>query len=134
LKPFIPNGCTKSPDGWDGVDWKNCCDLHDLAFYEGGFLGGLVPWYAKQKDGSRAWSWTYPQANVGLAKCIVERNKKEGKPWQGRFFGSLYGATTMLVSWTPWHWTWKKREVTGKEWNLLVAMTPQQLDSLRRLS
>lgn len=133
MRPFIPNGCTKSPDGWDSVDWQDCCNLHDLAFYRGGFFGGLLPWPVVQPDGFRRFEWRYPKANIGLAKCIVKRHKEKKQPWQGRFFGSLYGVGTMLVSWTPWHWSWKERKITGKEWNILMAASPQQLARLKEL-
>lgn len=32
---FENDGCTLFPDGWWGVSWRACCDVHDTAFNTG---------------------------------------------------------------------------------------------------
>lgn len=47
-----PDGCSSSPDGW----WKECCDMHDFAYQDGGALE------AERQD-----------ADVMLYDCMVRR-------------------------------------------------------------
>ena len=98
-RPFIPNGCSRVPDG----NFKGCCDLHDLAYHLGGSL----------RD-----KW---RADLGLSRCIGER--------KSRALGWLYFAGVTLFGATPWHWSYTRRPVpTPEEFAALVGVDREALE------
>jgi hypothetical protein len=101
-RPFLPNGCSRVPD----VNFRGCCDLHDLAYYVGGSL----------RD-----KW---RADLGLAACIAER--------QGKVIGWLYFVGVTLFGWTPWHWSYRRKPVPTRE--QLQALAGVDHDALVRLA
>ncbi|HEV7416235.1 MAG TPA: hypothetical protein VGN98_08750 [Tianweitania sediminis] len=52
---FENHGCTLFPDGWGGVTWRACCDVHDEAFATGATLTEFL------------------NANVDLWQCVAEQ-------------------------------------------------------------
>lgn len=105
--PFLPNGCSRVPDG----NFKGCCDLHDLAYYVGGSLADK-------------WS-----ADRGLAACLAERI---GGRW-GQVVGGLYFAGVTAFGWTPWHWSYRRRPVpTHAELEALEGVDREALEALAK--
>lgn len=101
MKPFVPNGCTSSPDGIGALKWKSCCDRHDLAYY----VGGPNP--------LRKW-----RADLGLGWCMAKRwarSVREPVPWwrrAARAAGSVavpaaYVAVTATVGLLPMYWNYR---------------------------
>jgi 4-hydroxybenzoate polyprenyltransferase len=137
-RPLIPNGCGPAgvpvPDEMGGVDWKHCCDLHDVAYWEGGIRGGLLPWWGKGR-----FEWRYLRSNLGLASCMRRRwsarlsatSSPRRRAWLA--FGraavpALYFLATMLLGWFAW--SWNRRELGSADLRKLAALTPAELASL----
>ncbi len=112
---WAPNGCGSHaskaviPDGLLGVDFEGCCDLHDLAYHRGGFLGLFT---------------RKPVADFGLAMCLwvkfaaaaearfadesVSGNLKgAGFYALGAVMCPLYFAVVTAVGWVPFCWRWR---------------------------
>lgn len=52
--PFLDDGCTGFLDGWGGLSWRICCDVHDTQFLTG-------------------TSWTeFWQANFEFHRCVAQ--------------------------------------------------------------
>lgn len=123
---FMPNGCGPAaggkisallvPDELADVDYSGCCDLHDLSYHRGGFLGLF---YRK------------PRADVGLGACMVEsfykaagarwrrgtwsgRAKAAGTAVLGILVGPLYTLAVLGLGWTPLTWRWRRRPLPGR--------------------
>ncbi len=120
---FIPNGCGPKagkiatlliPDELLGVDYSKCCDLHDLEYYQGGFLGLF---------------WRKPKADFLLGRCMARQFGAAAKArWRrggvaGRVQGvatfaagvvsaPIYFAAVTLFGITPFTWRWKRRVVS----------------------
>lgn len=120
---FIPNGCGPKagkiaalliPDELLGVDYSKCCDLHDLEYYQGGFLGLF---------------WRKPKADFLLGRCMARQFGAAAKArWRrGGVAGRVQGAATFaagvvsapiyfmavtLFGITPFTWRWKRRVVS----------------------
>jgi hypothetical protein len=68
--PFYNDGCTGWFDGWSGVSWRACCDLHDAQFRNGdGILDFL-------------------KANIDLAYCVAQTDAFMAIPM---FLGVMFG-------------------------------------------
>lgn len=119
-----PNGCGPAAGGWlgrvlvpdelVGVEFgRECCDPHDLAYAEGGFLGLF---------------WRKPKADAGLSICVFRRfsyaatARWRRNGWTGRakaigtatlggVIAPLYGIGVFALGWTPFTWRWRKRAV-----------------------
>ncbi len=115
---FIGNGCGPKagalmsilvPDELLGVDYSGCCDLHDLAYAQGGFWGLF---YRK------------PRADLALAACLAERFKDAaiarisrggvtnyargvGTAVVGAIVAPLYAIAVTVFGWTPLTWRWR---------------------------
>ena len=106
---FIPNGCTKSPDGVGAVQWKDCCDLHDLSYFVGGWRRIL--------NGDKF------RTDLALGRCMADRWRRSadeiGIPNHVRLrrlagaqtVGRIYTTGVTLVGWTPINWSWRQRPV-----------------------
>lgn len=119
---FLPNGCGAGitgklvPDETIGVNFDDCCDLHDLAYHvgKGGILGLL---YAK------------PAADWSLMRCMDKRfaakavrYEMTGRRWKkvavlavGSVVPPLYFVALTLLGWTPLTWPWKERQMPSHE-------------------
>lgn len=75
----IADGCTLWLDGLGPYDWRHCCDIHDLAYYE------LAP----KLD-----------ADLALAGCVLEAG--------GPILGPLM-ATVMFAGLTLFGWVWYEK-------------------------
>ena len=104
---FIPNGCgpraTGSfdfvPDELLGVGFGDeCCNPHDLEYYQGGFLGLF---------------WRKPKADFGLAACLAKRMLAGSKGAKAAAIpvAGLYFLSVALFGWTPLTWRWRKRSL-----------------------
>ncbi len=118
---FIPNGCGPAatgpidvvPDELLGAAFGGqCCNPHDLAYYEGGFWGLF---------------WRKPRADVGLGACVAgemlgaaKRNWRRGgsrKALAGAQavaavpVGTVYAVAVLALGWTPLTWRWRKRQL-----------------------
>jgi hypothetical protein len=102
---FIPNGCGPKaagsvdfvPDSLLGVGFGDeCCNPHDLAYYQGGFLGLF---------------WRKPKADFGLAKCLAKRMLagSTGAKAAAVPVASVYFLAVALFGWTPFTWRWIER-------------------------
>lgn len=112
-KKFIPNGCTASPDGLGAIQWKDCCDLHDLAYYVGGWRGLL--------NGAKL------KSDIALAQCMmrhwrrsaddpqISKSRRAGRLVGGPVLGSLYFLAVSTVGSLPFFWPWREREVPSHE-------------------
>lgn len=115
---FIPNGCGPKagkitsllvPDELIGVEYRGCCDTHDLAYAQGGFWGLF---YRK------------PRADIALAACLfghfkdaaiarISRGgvanyaKGVGTAALGAGLAPLYAIAVTLFGWTPLTWRWR---------------------------
>lgn len=134
---FLPNGCGPKagvltsilvPDEIAGVGYSDCCDRHDLAYYEGG-LGGLLT--------------RKPRADLKLGACVVrhffdaghlrwDRGTAAGKAKAvgtfalGAIAGPVYTLAVTLLGWTPFTWRWRRRYVSAPalaelNWRLAAA-------------
>lgn len=125
---WLPNGCGPAatgsvdfvPDTLFGVEFgHDCCDLHDLAYHQGGFLGLF---------------WRKPKADFELVRCMARKLWRAGR--QNANFRSktqgyiqmaaagpvagIYGLAVTLFGWSPFTWRWKERPVPTHE--QLVAL------------
>ena len=116
---FIPNGCGPAvtgpmdliPDKLIGVEFGDaCCNVHDLAYYQGGFWGLF---YRK------------PRADLGLGACMAGRMLRQAREnWEGDWkrkalagaqgaaaipAGAVYTLAVLAFGWTPLTWRWRKR-------------------------
>lgn len=82
-QPLSGNGCDFWPDGLGNLDWRICCDAHDLAYGIGGN------------------AWERLQADWALAVCV-----NEIAPGMG--FVMLAGVVG--AGWL--FWTWRKRRAS----------------------
>ena len=112
---WAPNGCGSHaskavvPDGLLGVDFVGCCDLHDLAYHQGGFFGLFT---------------RKPIADFGLAMCLWAKFsaasharfadysasgdlKGMGLIALGLVVCPLYFAAVTAVGWLPFIWRWR---------------------------
>lgn len=120
---FIPNGCGPKagkiasvliPNELLGVDYSKCCNLHDLEYYRGGFLGLF---------------WRKPKADFLLGRCMARQFSAAAKTrWRrgdaaGRVQGvatfaagvvtaPIYFAAVTILGWTPFTWRLKRRAVS----------------------
>ena len=119
---FIPNGCggwlteKLMPDELVGVNFDDCCDLHDLGYHvgKGGFSGILTE---------------KPFIDYALASCMDDRfGLRFSALWlDGRrlratgvfavFFLApvAYFVALTLLGWTPLTWPWKERPMPSHE-------------------
>lgn len=121
-RPFLPNGCSRVPDG----AWKTCCDEHDLHYYCGGSLAAKL------------------RADARLAHCIEERLSARAldlarplfqRAWSAMgaaFVPPLYFAGVTLLGWTPWHWSYTRRAPPTDE--QLAALEGVDRDRLHELA
>lgn len=122
---WAPNGCGPAafgrfdpvPDELDGVNFGYCCNEHDLAYYQGGFLGLF---YKK------------PRADVGLSACMASRfytsawvdwkmggakrkAKAVGKALIGTVAAPVYFTFVTVFGWTPLTWSWRQKSPPSDE-------------------
>ena len=136
----LPNGCGAGwsagpvPDALADVDFSGCCDLHDLAYYEGGF-GGLFT--------------RKPRSDWALGRCLARRFRARAEALVaeaavlaggggtkayaafdraralrrrayylralGEAAGLGYTLAVLLVGWTPLTWPWRRRALPSAE-------------------
>lgn len=132
-RPFLPNGCGAGPtgavvpDGAGAVDFRGCCNLHDLAYHVGGSLAAKA------------------RADAGLAACMARRwaasARDQGAPawrraarWLGAAtFPGAYFAAVTLLGWTPATWSYRRRPVpTESELRALEGVSHDELVELAR--
>jgi 4-hydroxybenzoate polyprenyltransferase len=137
-RPLLPNGCglpaAPAPDQIGPVEWEECCNLHDLAYWEGGIRGGLLPWKTE-----RGWEWRYIQSNLGLARCMAERWGASVGPdtpllrrWSLRIgqvvVPVLYLVATTLLGWIAW--SWERKPLRREPLEALSRLSRQELERL----
>lgn len=127
---FLPNGCTSSPDRLGEVDWKGCCDLHDLSYHVGG--------WRRLVNGEKLLT------DFELAACMAGRwwrSADERVPWWrrlGRRLGAVilppvYMTAVVTVGSLPIFWSWRERPVPSHEALLrLEGVDHEQLARLAR--
>lgn len=131
---FLPNGCGTGgwlgkvvPDEAGGVNFDDCCDLHDLAYHigPGGFLGLF---YAK------------PVVDYKLVRCMdkrlllkIARLHSEGRELKATWVAAImvvlplaYFLGLTLLGWTPLTWPWKERPMPSHE--QLAALAHNKTD------
>lgn len=132
-RPFLPNGCGAGPtgrvvpDGLGAVEWRGCCNVHDLAYHVGGGLGAKL------------------RADAGLAACMARRwaasaRELEAPAWRraARWLGAAtlpaaYFAAVTLLGWTPATWSYRRRPVpTEAELRALEGVSHDELVELAR--
>jgi hypothetical protein len=104
------------PDALGDIEYRDCCDQHDLDWAVGGVRGGIIPW---RVDGR--WQWRFMRSNVGLSRCMRDRFAAQGQPALGWVAGPLYWAAVSTVGVFAWRW----RSPTGG-----VMPTHEQLAAL----
>lgn len=143
---FVPNGCGPGhsrviarivPDGIGSVDWGSCCNHHDVAYWEGGIAGGLLPWRTNGR-----WEWRYLTSNFGLARCMWRRFGARARRQKslalgfglriGQWLLPLgYFLATMLLGWITW--STPRRELSQQQAASLGQLTQEELARLARL-
>lgn len=89
LAPFSSDGCSLFPDGTpnDRNKWCDCCQQHDLAYWQGGS--------ADERN----------QADLALRDCIVQRT---GNPALAEtiYLGTHAGGHPVFPIWYRWGYGW----------------------------
>ena len=119
---FLPNGCGAGltaklvPDEMAGVNFDECCDLHDLGYHvgKGGFLGlftekPFIDWALASCMGK--------QFTVRTVRLWVDgrRARAIGVFLLGVPTPLIYFAALTLLGWTPLTWPWKERPMPSHE-------------------
>jgi hypothetical protein len=123
---FVPNGCGPAatgpvdlvPDSFLGVKFGHeCCDVHDLEYYRGGFLG--LFWRKPKADYRLAACMTRRMWRAGRENLLLVSRAKKAKGYAQMFasghIGLVYGLAVTLFGWSPFTWGWKERELPTHE-------------------
>ncbi len=89
LAPFTSDGCTLFPDGSfkDRDKWCDCCQDHDLAYWQGGS--------AEDRD----------QADVNLRDCVLARTD-DTQLAETMYLGTRIGGHPAFPTWYRWGYGW----------------------------
>jgi len=89
LAPFTSDGCSLFPDATlnDRTTWCDCCQKHDLAYWQGGS--------AEERN----------QADAALRDCVLERTKDQ-KLAETMYLGARAGGHPAFPTWYRWGYGW----------------------------
>jgi 4-hydroxybenzoate polyprenyltransferase len=136
LRPFVPSRVSGRDALESEREWVRSCNLYDLAYWEGGFLGGLVPWRTAE-----GWRWRYATANLGIMRSISEfwrLRAREAKPGAHSLIPTIarailppfYFVASMLFGWTTWGLT--QRDLTPEMIDAVARLAPDEREKLAR--
>ncbi|HIJ86768.1 MAG TPA: hypothetical protein HPP97_03685 [Desulfuromonadales bacterium] len=89
LVPFTSDGCTLFPDGTfkDRDKWCDCCQTHDLAYWQGGS--------AAERN----------QADTDLRDCVLKRTGDRYLA-ETMYLGTRAGGHPAFPTWYRWGYGW----------------------------
>lgn len=89
LTPFSSDGCTLFPDGTlnDESKWCDCCQKHDLAYWQGGST--------EERE----------RADATLRDCVLERTNDQ-RLAETIYFGVRAGGHPAFPTWYRWGYGW----------------------------
>ncbi|MGH7289130.1 MAG: UbiA family prenyltransferase, partial [Myxococcota bacterium] len=136
LHPFVPSRLSGGHLSPVERQWVDDCNLHDLAYWEGGILGGLVPWWRAGR-----WEWRYAKANLTLTRSLWRlwdsRVRVAASGTHGflltiarTVLPAVYAVASMLFGWTTWSLT--RRELVTAKIDQLGTLSPDERGRLER--
>ncbi|MBN1662565.1 MAG: hypothetical protein JW943_03080 [Deltaproteobacteria bacterium] len=102
LVPFTSDGCSLFPDGTpeDRGKWCDCCEKHDLAYWQGGS--------AEERE----------QADATLRDCVLARTRNKQLA-EAMYIGTRAGGHPNFPTWYRWGYGWPYgrgyQPLSGKE-------------------